>query len=87
MKKYVSASKEEQIEKLKEFRDLDRSKCPFCIEDNLYLDNLLFDDYSLEDLTIYRTPNFFVLPDIAPLVEGHLLIISLNSGNSPFGII
>lgn len=54
------------------------SKCMFCSEKYAHLYRLLFGKFSLNHLTICRTPNFVVLPDIAPLVEGHLLIVSLT---------
>jgi ATP adenylyltransferase len=63
------------------------SECMFCNENYAHLFRLLFGNFNLNHLIIYKTPNFVVLPDIAPLVEGHLLIISLTHflcfGNLP----
>jgi diadenosine tetraphosphate (Ap4A) HIT family hydrolase len=53
------------------------SKCVFCAKNDFYLYKLFLGDYNFEDLVIYRSPNFIVLPDIAPLIEGYLIIIPL----------
>ncbi len=53
-------------------------KCVFCYQNDFYLYRSLFSDCNFEDFIIYKTPNFIVLPDIAPMVEGYLLIIPLT---------
>ena len=61
-------------------KDLDEIRyntdCVFCPDHNYYLYQYLFGaDTTIEDLIILRSENFIVIPDIAPLVEGYLLII------------
>lgn len=53
-------------------------ECPFCVENDFYIYKLFFEKFNSKNLTIQSTQNFIVLPDIAPLVEGHLLIITLD---------
>lgn len=53
-------------------------KCVFCEEHCYYLYNLVLGNANIDDLVIHRTKNFIVLPDIAPLVEGYLLIMPIN---------
>ena len=64
--------------------DTENSKCPLCPKNGFYLYNILSDKFTLEFLTVFKTPNFLVVPDIAPIVEGHLLLITakhyLSSG-------
>lgn len=57
---------------------LNTTRCVFCAENNFYTYKLLFDNCDIEYFIIHKTPNFIVISDIAPLVEGHLLIISLT---------
>jgi len=50
--------------------------CPFCSKNNFYIKKKYFPEHIHESFILYQTPNFIVVPDIAPIVEGHLLIIS-----------
>lgn len=47
--------------------------CPFCL-DKKYLNQSLTTDIYPNSFIIYETTNFLVAPDIAPLIEGHLLL-------------
>jgi diadenosine tetraphosphate (Ap4A) HIT family hydrolase len=53
-----------------------RQECPFCVSFEYYLYRKMLPNYRPGELEICGTKNFVVLPDIAPLVEGHILIIS-----------
>lgn len=50
-------------------------QCPFCSKHSFEQHKLMFGTEDIEYFSIYRTVNFVVVPDVAPLVEGHLLII------------
>lgn len=54
------------------------STCPFCLKTGFEQHKLLFRTDNVELFSIYRTDNFIVVPDIAPLIEGHLLIIPIT---------
>nr|VFJ47921.1 MAG: Diadenosine tetraphosphate (Ap4A) hydrolase [Candidatus Kentron sp. FM]VFJ48031.1 MAG: Diadenosine tetraphosphate (Ap4A) hydrolase [Candidatus Kentron sp. FM]VFK07686.1 MAG: Diadenosine tetraphosphate (Ap4A) hydrolase [Candidatus Kentron sp. FM] len=49
--------------------------CPFC---NKFPELERLVGTSINNLFILKTINFLVIPDVAPLVEGHVLIISKN---------
>jgi diadenosine tetraphosphate (Ap4A) HIT family hydrolase len=50
-------------------------QCPFCSKSGFEQHKLIFGTEDIEYFSIYRTANFVVVPDVAPLIEGHLLII------------
>lgn len=53
-------------------------KCLFCMHDGYNYHKKIFGANHIESFLLYKTDNFVVVPDIAPLTEGHMLIIPIN---------
>jgi SAM-dependent methyltransferase len=59
-----------------------QSRCPLCLNNGLYLYRHYLPEISVPDLLLIKGKSFVVVPDIAPITNGHLLIISKEHASS-----
>lgn len=68
----------------------EKNSCELCYDNGFYMYSQFLEDLPPNDIVLHETKNFFVIPDIAPLVTGHILIISkehyLSFGQLPYNL-